>query len=209
MYRPAAYARDETAVLHEFIRERSFAVIAAAIDGSVQFAYAPMVLDSTDGSRGGVRFHLARANPLARIDGCRVLITFIGPDAYVSPDWYATEGLVPTWNYIAIEAAGTARQLNDPALRRLLADLSAEHEKRLLPKRPWTLDKLPEQKLDALLNAIVGFSIAFDTLEGKFKLSQDKKAEDFKCVVASLESSTMPASRALAAAMQRFVRKRS
>ncbi len=209
MYRPAAYARDETAVLHDFIRERSFAVIAAVVDGSVQFAYVPMVLDSDEGSHGGARFHLARANPLAQIDGSKVLISFMGPDAYVSPDWYATEDLVPTWNYIAIEAAGTARQLNGPALRRLLADLSAEHEKRLLPKRPWTLDKLSQQRLDALLNAIVGFSVVFDTLEGKFKLSQDKKADDVEHVMAALEASTAPTSSALAAAMRRFVRKAS
>ena len=202
MYRPGPYVQDDVKVLHDFIRERSFCLVAAAIDGEAQFAYAPVVVDA-DGPRGRVRFHLARANPLAKLDGAKVRLSFLGPDTYVSPDWYKTEGLVPTWNYIAVEGAGVARQLDKAALRQLLVDLSAVHEERLRPKKPWTIDKVPEAKMDALLNAIVGFAVSFETLEGKFKLSQDKKAEDFDGVVAALEGRGEAGAQAVAAAMRR------
>jgi len=202
MYRPAAYTRDDPAVLHQFIRRRSFATIAAVLNGEIEFAYAPVVLDTDSGPLGGVRLHFARANPLAAIDGTTVRLSFLGPDAYVSPDWYATKGLVPTWNYVAVEASGVAQCLDTKDLRELLVNLSAAHEEKLRPKKPWTIDKVPEGKLDALMNAIVGFVVPFATLEGKFKLSQDKVQEDFDGVVANLEISDGPASRAIAALMR-------
>lgn len=202
MYRPRPYIQDDIKALHAIIRGRSFGLVAAVIDGTPQFAYAPVVIED-DGSRGTVRFHLARANPLAQLNNVKVRLSVLGPDTYVSPDWYKTEGLVPTWNYIAVEGAGVMRQLDQPALRQLLVDLSADQEERLRPKKPWTIDKVPEQRMGALLAAIVGFSVAFETLEGKFKLSQDKKPEDFDGVVRMLEASDDAGARAVATAMRK------
>src|SRR5580698_1900901 len=128
MYRPRAYAISDPEVLYEIIRARRFATIAAVIDGSVAFAYAPVILDAGDGTGTHLRYHLARANPLADLDGAPVRISFLGPDAYVSPDWYETKGMVPTWNYIAVEGSGRAHRLDESALRRLLVDLSEAEE---------------------------------------------------------------------------------
>jgi transcriptional regulator len=203
MYRPRAFTIDDAPTLHEIIRKRVFATIAAVIDGAVQFAYAPVVLDPETGARGGIRFHLARGNPLTGLDGARVRLSFLGPDAYVSPDWYETPGYVPTWNYIAVEGEGIAKRLGQNELRALLVDLSAAQEEPLRPKLPWTLDKLPEERIAALLGAIEGFSLAFDTLEGKFKLSQDKKPEDIAGVIAGFEARGDAASLAVAAAMRK------
>jgi transcriptional regulator len=202
MYRPPAYAIDDVATLRAFIRQRKLAIVAGIVDGQLHFAYAPVVLDAKAEPRGGVRFHLARANPLAACDGVHLRLSFLGPDAYVSPDWYETQGLVPTWNYVAVEGAGRARELDQPALRQLLADLSAQAEHELLPKSPWTLSKISEQRLSALMNAIRGFAVEFATLEGKFKLSQDKKPEDLKGVIAGLEARGDAANCAVATAMR-------
>ena len=188
MYRPSAYEVDDAATLHAFIRDRGFATIAAAIDGIPQFAYAPVILDAEPGARGTVRFHLARANPLAALDGVYIRLSFLGPDAYVSPDWYVTEGLVPTWNYMAVEAAGVACALDAGALPDLLERLSARFESRLAPKVPWTSSKVPRERWAALLNGIVGFEVALDSLAGKFKLSQDKKPADAEAVAAQLDA---------------------
>jgi transcriptional regulator len=202
MYRPSAYAIDEPEVLHRVIRERRFATIASIVNGRLQFAYAPVIVDSGCGPRGAVRFHLARVNPLADAEAAEMRFSFLAADAYVSPDWYHSRGFVPTWNYIAVEGAGTARPLDDAGLRKLLVDLSASEEEKLRPKPPWTLDKIPEARMTALLNAIRGFSVRFDTLEGKFKLSQDKKPGDIAAVIAGLEARGDPASRAVARAMK-------
>jgi transcriptional regulator len=206
MYRPPVYAQDDVSLLHRIIRERSFATIATIANGDIGFSYAPVVLDGKTGDKGGVRFHLAKANPMSELDGALVRLSFLGPDAYVSPDWYVSKGLVPTWNYIAVEASGVAKRLDDAALVELLVDLSADQEEHLRPKTPWTIDKVPADRMKALLAAIVGFSVSFETLEGKFKLSQDKKTEDFEGVVAALHAEGPVAIQPVAAAMRMFGR---
>lgn len=202
MYRPRAFVMDDRAVLLAVMREHPFATIAAVKDGAVQFAYAPMMVDED-----GLRFHLARANPVAGLaDGAALAITFRGPDAYISPDWYVTEHLVPTWNYIAVEARGVARKQTRDELRTLLNDLSAEHETPLAPKRPWTMDKLPAQRADAMMNAIVGFAVNFESVLGKFKLSQNRSAEDISSVIAALEARGDARSLAIARAMREYAK---
>jgi transcriptional regulator len=208
MYRPLAYVVDDPEVLHETIRTRRFATIAAAVDGCVQFAYAPVVLDTGEGKAARIRFHLARVNPLANIGGATIRMSFLGPDAYISPDWYETPALVPTWNYIAVEAAGVAREIDPIALRQLVIDLSALEEERLAPKPAWKIDKVPEERLEMLLQAIRGFEMPIDTLEGKFKLSQDKKDADSAGAIAGLNGRGDAASVAVANAMRGMEKRR-
>jgi transcriptional regulator len=204
MYRPRAFSVDDVAALHAVLRERVFATFAANHDGVLRFAYAPVVVDSGKGPLGTVRFHLARNNPLAELpDDAAVSFSMIAGDAYVSPDWYETQGRVPTWNYIAVEGRGVVRSLDGEQLRQLLVDISAEEENKLAPKTPWTIDKVPEEKMGALINAIVGFSVQFETLEGKFKLSQNVTPEDVEGVMRGLEQQGDAMSLTIAAAMRR------
>ena len=203
MYRPAAYAIDDTALLHEVIRERSFATVAAIIQDQLHFAYAPVLVDGLPKPFGSLRFHLARTNPLSGLDGLPVHFSFVAADAYVSPDWYDTKGFVPTWNYVAVEATGRARMLDEGELRQLLIDLSAAAEEKLRPKPPWTIDRISEERLSTLFNGIRGFAVPLDRLEGKFKLSQDKKPADVAGVIAGLEAYGDPASLAVVSAMRR------
>jgi transcriptional regulator len=207
MYRPSAFAIDDVQVLHEVVRARVFATVAAIRDDAVQFAYAPVLADAGNGPRGGIRFHLARSNPLAKIEnGARVSIGVMGPDAYVSPDRYRVLVTVPTWNYITVEGEGTVLRQSGAELRKLVVDLSAQEEAKLAPKKPWLIDKVPAERVEALLNDIVGFSLSFERLQGKFKLSQDKKPEDFDGVISGLEARGDPASLAVAKAMRRVKR---
>jgi transcriptional regulator len=199
MYRPAAFAFDDRAALHAFIRANPFATVAAAVEGRVAIAYAPIVLDGD-----AARFHLAANNPVAQAaDGARLTLSFMGPHAYISPDWYVTPGMVPTWNYSVVEGEGIARRLDAAATRALLDDLSAVEEAHLLPKAPWKSGKVAPERMAMLLTAIVGFSIAFDTLHGKAKLSQNVRREDFDGAVAGLEARGDAASAAVAAVMRK------
>jgi transcriptional regulator len=202
MYRPPQYVVDDVSLLHKTIRSYPFATIARSANDQVEFAYTPVVLDEKDGPVGQVRFHFARANPLVQAADEPFFFSFRGPDAYVSPDWYRSEALVPTWNYVAIEGHGTAHRLDDDGLRALLIDLSAQEEARLAPKTPWTMDKVPAERQAGLMRAIVGFSLRFDALKGKFKLSQDKPAQDVEGVLRGLEERGDGRSRAVSAAMK-------
>lgn len=201
MYRPRAFVVDDVAVLHDFIRERAFATIAVVNAGKVQFAYSPVVLDGE--GKGRLRFHLAKANPACALaDGAMLQFSFLGDDAYISPDWYESRGRVPTWNYLAVEASGTARKLVREDLSQLLVDLSADHETRLLPKPPWKIGKVEAARLDGLLGAIDGFEVFLEEIEGKFKLSQNMSAADIAGAIAGLESRSDARSLAIARAMK-------
>lgn len=204
MYRPRAFVVDDVDILHGVIRERVFATLAAIIDGEVQFAYAPVILEPSDGPLGGLRYHLAIGNPMAKLaDGARLRVGFLAADAYISPDWYKTIVTVPTWSYVAVEGEGAVRRSSREELRQLVIDLSAQEEEKLLPKPVWRLDKVPEAKTEALLNGIVGFSLPFSKLEGKFKLMQGKQPEDNANVIAELEARGDAASIAVANAMKK------
>lgn len=205
MYRPSAFAVDDASVLHDVIRNRVFATIAAVRDGAVVFAYAPLIVDAENGALGGIRFHLAIGNPLAKLeDGARVSISLMAADAYVSPDWYRKLVTVPTWNYIAVEGEGAVWRTSRAELRKLVIDLSAQEEEKLLPKPPWLIDKVPPERTEALLNGIVGFSLSFERLQGKFKLSQDKSQDDFEGAIAGLEARGDAASLAVAREMRKI-----
>jgi transcriptional regulator len=206
MYRPSAFAVDDISVLHDVIRKRVFATLASVVDGRVALAYAPLILDADSGAFGGVRFHLAIGNPLAKLEtGARVVISVMTSDAYISPDWYEHPVSVPTWNYIAVEGDGVVQRLSREALCQQVIDVSAQEEAKLLPKPPWVLDKLPPQKTEALLNGIVGFALPFDCLLGKFKLSQNKSPQDIAGVIAGLEARGDAASLAMAKAVRATV----
>jgi transcriptional regulator len=201
MYRPPAFAIDDAGTLHAFIRAQPFAVVALAVGEGVQLAYAPVIL-SADG--GSARFHLTANNPVGQAaDGARVTLSFLGAHAYISPDWYETAGMVPTWNYEAVEGRGMVRKLDPDALRALLDALSQAEEVRLAPKPVWTADKVPAEKMARLLAAITGFEIVFESLQGKFKLSQNLAPQDFGGALRGLDMRGDPASSGVAAAMRK------
>jgi len=104
-------------------------------------------------------------------------VSCLGPDAYISPDWYGAPDQVPTWNYLAVEAEGPLRCLEEAELAVLLDDLGAAHEARLAPKPEWTRAKMSPGRFEAMLKAIVGYEMAIEDLRGTRKLGQHKPGQ--------------------------------
>ncbi len=179
--------RDE---LFAFIADVSFAhVFVQSPDGPV-VAHAPIVVTAG----GNLRFHLARRNrAVAHLDGLTALISVTGPEAYISPDWYGTDDQVPTWNYVSVEATGLVRRLTDDELVAQVDALSAAHETRLLPKRPWTRAKMSPGRFEAMTKAIVGFELSVESLSGTRKLGQNKRADERQGAIVALGDDPMAA----------------
>jgi transcriptional regulator len=150
-------------------------------------AHAPVIARRL-GEGLALDFHLSRSNALAGAiaSGFRAVAVSLGPDAYVSPDWYADKDQVPTWNYVSVEAEGPVDPLSADGLVDLLDDLSAREEGRLLPKPPWTRGKMSEGKFERMLRGIVGARMAVERLEGTTKLSQNKGEADRAGVIEAL-----------------------
>jgi len=199
-YNPAvhptpAFHWDSRAEQLAFVTARAFATVCATIDGALVAAQVPVLVDD-DGER--LLLHLSRANPLARALPQRVLVVVSGPDAYVSPDWYAEPHQVPTWNYVSVEIGGELVATDEAMLVEILRRQSAVFESRLADKVPWTLDKLPPSTLAAKLKGIIGATLRIESIRATRKLSQNKTAGDRAGVAEALAGSGREADREIA-----------
>ena len=115
------------------------------------------------------------SNPLARADlPAKATLTVLGPDSYISPDWYGVVDQVPTWNYVSVRIKGTLRPEPHENLHPLLDRLSAHMEANLLPKPPWTSDKMSDGVMERMMRALVPLSMDVTSIEGTWKLGQNK-----------------------------------
>lgn len=203
MYIPRHFEVTDTAWCHALMRAQSFAVMITADDAGVPFAtHLPILVDETRGPLGTLRGHVARANPHWRhlAAGRPTLVVFSGAHAYVSPAWYATHPAVPTWNYVAVHATGTAALVEDAErVRTLLADLVHVYEGS--GPAAWSFEALPADYVAGMQRGIVAFEMPIDRLEGKAKLSQNRDAVDQGRTREALASSDDPVARAVAALM--------
>jgi transcriptional regulator len=171
MHPNRSFAWDDREAMLAFLADVSFSTIFVASADGPRVAHTPVVVAASD----RLRFHIARGNRAApAFDGARGLISCLGPDAYISPDWYGTADQVPTWNYLAVECEGPLRRLEEAELVQLLDDLSAAHEARLAPKPAWTRAKMSPGRFEAMLKAIIGFEMTIEDLRGTRKLGQNK-----------------------------------
>ena len=211
MYLPAHFAESRAEVLHALIRSHPLGLLVTQNgDGSIAANDIPFVLDaSDDGSPGVLRAHVARANPLWRTarDDVESLVVFQGPQGYVSPAWYPGKAghgkVVPTWNYVVVQARGALRAIDDRGwLRAFVTRLTDRHEG---PRpAPWALTDAPADYVDTMLGAIVGIEMPVTSLVGKWKVSQNRPAADREGVAQGLDREH--GDPALAAAVRAFTK---
>lgn len=186
MYMPEAHRVDDRSQLHEFIEAHSFGIlVSAADDCSLAATHLPLLLHRDAGPHGTLLGHVARANPQWRsANGREVLVIFPGPHAYVSPAWYHSEAVVPTWNYVTVHAYGVLQIIDDEAaVLQTLAELVERHEHSR--PDPWRFDASTEFAR-RMAGMVAAFRIEITRLEGKWKLSQNHSVERRKGVVAGL-----------------------
>jgi len=207
MYLPRHFTEDRVPTLHEAIRSAGLATLVTVGDSGPEANHVPVLLDAGPGPLGTLVGHVARANPVWRTAraGVPALAIFLGPDAYVSPSWYATKErtgeVVPTWNYVAVHASGPIRFFEDPTwLRALVTRLTERHEAGR--EQPWSVSDAPENYVDGMLRAIVGFELRIERLEGKWKASQNRSEEDRAGVVEGLSGERRPGAVAMAAIVE-------
>jgi transcriptional regulator len=164
------------------------------------------VLDRSRGPFGTLMGHVARANGVWRLLQAdrRSLVMFQGPQHYITPSWYPSKAehgrVVPTWNYMAVHAHGTARVVDDPAaLLALLHRLTDANERQ--HRAPWRVSDAPADYIAQMMRAIVGIEIPIDRLEGKRKASQDESSPDHQGTLRGLQATGTEAGLAMARAM--------
>jgi transcriptional regulator len=191
VYLPDAFREDNLGQLHAAIRSSGLATLVTSGAEGLTASHIPLLLDPEPGPFGTLLGHVSRANPQWRgLDGGgTALAIFLGPEAYVSPTLYATRRttgrVVPIWNYAAVHAYGRLAAIEDPErLLELVARLTSRHESGR--PDPWSAADAPPDFIAAQLRGIVGLQLTIDRLEGKWKMSQNRPAEDIPGIVEGL-----------------------
>ncbi len=184
MYTPKHFALDDPAQQQALIADYPFAqLITVDGDGLPHATYLPMLY-----WQGRLEIHMAKANPQWEHfqNGREVLCVFKGEHGYISPSWYPGAPNVPTWNYVVLQVYGRPRVIEDAGekkamMARLVDAMEAGFEE------PWRMD-LPEPYEQGMLSGIVTFHIEISRMEGKAKLSQNRKPEDLQGAINGLRA---------------------
>lgn len=178
------YRTDDRALCESLIAEIGFGMVFAQTPDGPRVAHTPLLATGD----GAVQFHLARSNALTRhLDGSTALIVVNGPDAYVSPRWYAGRDTVPTWDYVALELEGRVRRMADEGLEVFLHAAIAKHEERL-EGEPWRAEEASARVWSGLFRGITGFEMEVLAWRPTLKLSQNKTAEDRSRIAEGLDA---------------------
>ena len=196
MYVPAHFKPDDDAVRALLRHIGAADLITATADGLLS-TMLPLVHDEPGGRPGlgpwgALLGHVARNNAQWKTPAIgEAMVIVAGPDAYVSPAWYATKlehgRVVPTWNYITAHVYGRLVIHDDLAWVEANVRRLADHHERHRAE-PWSVDDAPEPYIAGQLRAIVGVEILIDRVEGKWKLSQNRSDADIAGTIEGLEA---------------------
>ncbi|MCE0521354.1 MAG: FMN-binding negative transcriptional regulator [Methylacidiphilales bacterium] len=203
MYIPSAFEVIDPDKIAEVISSNSFATLISKDGDSLFASHLPFLHKPEQNAKGKLISHMARANRHWQLlnEKEEALVIFNGPHAYISPNWYATEVAVPTWNYVTVHVYGIPKIMQTEAELNVVLGETVEKYESGLPN-PW-IPNLPDE-LKAKLNLmIVGFEIEITRIEGKFKLGQNRSEEDQKKMRQTLQSSGDAESIRLATFMER------
>ena len=176
MHSNSAFRQATPATKPDFARARGFGILSVNAPQGPLLSHIPFLL-SGDGAEA--ELHLVRSNPIASQPGApqSAVIAVSGPEGYISPDWYGVPDQVPTWNSIAVHLRGSLERLPHDRLRAMPVRLSAAFEARLAPKAPRTSAKMPDGVMDRVMRAIVPCRFTIMSVDGTWKLNQNKRSE--------------------------------
>jgi transcriptional regulator len=203
-YRPPHVRADDPSLLLPLIADHPLATLITVSGGEVAVTYLPM-LARKEGAAILLEGHIARANDQWRGGDGNAVALFRAADHYISPTWYATKRtsgrVVPTFDYVAVEARGPARFIHDTQwLRDFVSRLTQVQEARV--GADWSIDEAPADYMESQLKAIVGVEMRVESLIGLFKLNRNHPAENIATAIAGLEALRTPQAAAIAAYMR-------
>lgn len=192
MHCPPMFREERLDVLHGLITAHPLATLITAGSNGLMANLIPFTLH-VGGESGILRAHLARGNKQldALRAGAEALVVFQGPECYVTPSWYPSKAehgkVVPTWNFAMVQARGNPQVFDDATwVRAQIDELTNNHESKR--EHPWKVSDAPDDFIAAQLKAIVGFEIPILSIEGKWKVSQNRLPADRQGVIDGLQT---------------------
>jgi transcriptional regulator len=204
MYTPSYYKEADFQKLLAFMQHHPFALLCSSGDGGLMGTHLPFIVEEKE-QRLCITSHMAKPNPQGKEleSGTELMLVFQGPHGYVSPSNYELKQNVPTWNYIAVHAYGKAKMITSPedsvvVLEKMIGTFEPAF------RNQW--NELTDKYKEEMLKGIVSFEIEVTKLEGKFKLSQNKKKTERENIIHSFETNGDEAAREIAKEMKKLVK---
>ena len=210
MYNPSYFVENRPDVLQALVCTHPLATLVTLSHEGLVANCIPLLLRRDGSAFGTLVGHVARANPVwcATDLGVNALACFQGPQVYISPSLYATKQehgkVVPTWNYVAVQATGPLTVHDDADwIRDQVTELTQQQEAHRVA--PWAVDDAPRSYTDTLIRALVGISIPVLAMTGKWKVSQNQPPVNRVSVADGLAQSPQESSQLMAALVRKAV----
>jgi transcriptional regulator len=203
MHIPPMFAENRKDELHRIVRAYPLATIIMSVTNGLEVNILPLELhDSTSGTC--LRGHVARNHPIATESTSEdvVSVVFQGPNAYISPKWYVngqrSGRVAPSWNYIAVQARGILRLVDDHNwMLTHLASLTESQETSRV--EPWSMAQAAPQFIEEVSERLIGFEIGVIELVGRSMLSQQRTVADRQSLISHLALEPLASARELGA----------
>lgn len=205
MYKTAYYNDVSKEDMIAFAKAHSVAIVTG--QGSIFPVATHLPLEIVE-ENGHIFFtgHLMRKTDhhLAFEKNEHVLVIFSSPAAVISAEWYPDPAMGSTVNYMTVHAKGKISFTDEAGTRAAVKDIT---DKRIGTNNAASFDKLSDEYVNAMVKAIVGFTITVESMEAVFKLSQNRTPEDQLNIIKQLEERNNPEDLFIASQMKKSLHK--
>jgi transcriptional regulator len=184
MYKLPYFTEENEDAVFDFMQKNSFAIITGILDDKAVATHVPLDI-KRNGDTIIFTGHMMKNTDhyKAFSQNENVLVIFTGPHCYVSASWYLKKQVASTWNYIDVHAHGKIRFTEEEQTKTIIESLTNKYE---LPGSPAAFNKLPQDYIDRLVKAIIGFTIEISTVANVFKLSQNHDSKTRESIIENL-----------------------
>lgn len=196
MYVPSVFKEADSATIERFVDEHPLATVVLVAEGQPHVDHVPFMRVSGLSPGGLLVAHVAKANNTWKLidQNPSAVLVFTGASAYVSPSFYPskpiTHEVVPTWNYVSVHLKGKLSHSHDHDEKKRIVDRLTQ-KMEATRSAPWSIDDAPMPYIETMLSGIVALSFQIESIEAKFKASQNKNSKDRQGVVDGLEKNSL------------------
>ncbi len=204
MYKFSYFTETDEEKVLDFMQKNSFAVITGILNNKPVATHVPLEIKKIN-ERLVFTGHIMKATDhyKAFSENENVLVIFSGPQCYVSANWYVTKNVASTWNYIDVQAKGKIRFTDDDGTLKIIRDITQKYESE---ESEAAFNKLPNDYVERLSKAIIGFNIEVESVENVFKLSQNHDEQTRRQIIAHLKNSNHFHSNEIATEMEKRIK---
>lgn len=196
MYNPKHFEQQDAAVITELIQHFPLATLVTQDGGQLVANHLPFLLEGQVAVGSRLIGHVAKMNPVWQNTSpeAETLLIFQGPSAYITPNWYPSKQVnhlvVPTYNYAMVHLYGKLVASQDEEVKRLVVEHLTTSMEAMRPA-PWSVSDAPADYIEKMLGAIVAVGFTVTRIEAKWKVSQNRPADDKQGVANGLMSQAL------------------